>query len=104
GTVRIMLLEGDANDQPTGDPETRFTGTVDNVLFDDAADETGITSSISVECTKRFTLRRLTSGAVLSDADQRARALVLTPEGTADRFCERVSLMQDKTVDWPRWN
>lgn len=104
GTVRLMLLECDANDQPTGDPETRFTGSVDNVAFDDAAAEDGITSSISVECTNRFTLRRLTSGAVLSDADQRARAAVLNPMGTADRFCERVPLMQDKTIVWPRWN
>jgi hypothetical protein len=64
----------------------------------------GVTASISVECTNRFTLRRLTSGAVLSDADQRARAAVLNPLGTADRFCERVPLMQDKTIVWPRWN
>jgi hypothetical protein len=104
GTVRIMLQECDANDQPTGDPETRFTGTVDNVIFDDAADDGGITSNISVECTNRFTLRRLTSGAVLSDADQRARAAILNPLGTADRFCERVPLMLDKTIVWPRWN
>src|SRR5436190_1769199 len=92
GVVRIMLLECDADDQPTGDPETRFTGAIDNVVFDDAADDENVTSSISVECTNRFTLRRLTSGAVLSDADQRARAAVLNPEGTADRFCERVPL------------
>lgn len=104
GTVRILLLECDDNDQATGSPETRFTGTVDNVVFDDAANDEGITSNISVECTNRFTLRRLTSGAVLSDADQRARAAVLNPMGTADRFCERVPLMFDKTIVWPRWN
>lgn len=104
GTVRILLLECDDSDQPTGTPETRFTGAIDNVVFEDAADDGGVTSSIAVECTNRFTLRRLTNGSVLSDADQRARALVLNPMGNEDRFCERVPLMQDKTIVWPRWN
>jgi hypothetical protein len=103
-TVRILIQPCDANDQPVGAAETRFTGTIDNILFDDTVVGDRPTSSITVECTNRFTLRRLTNGAVLSDADQRARAAVLNPLGTADRFCERVPLMQDKTIVWPRWN
>jgi hypothetical protein len=58
---------------------------------------------MTVEVTNRFTLRRLKSGAVLSDADQRARAAAVNPEEEPDRFCERVPLLQDKTITWPRW-
>lgn len=104
GSIRVMLLSCDENDQPLAEPETRFSGTVDNVVFDDTADDENANANIVVECTNRFALRRLTAGSVLSDADQRARAAVLNPEGTPDRFCERVSLMADKTIVWPRWN
>lgn len=104
GHARVMLLPCDENDQPLAEPETRFSGTVDNVVFDDSAEDEQTTANIMVECTNRFALRRLAAGSVLSDADQRARAAILNPGGTADRFCERVPLMADRSVTWPRWN
>lgn len=103
--MRIMIQPCDDYDQPIGDAEVRFTGRVDNVIFSEATeDKGGPVSTITLEVTNRFTLRRLTSGAVLSDPDQRARAAVLNPTGAPDRFAERVPLMQDKTIVWPRWN
>jgi hypothetical protein len=103
-TVKLLLQACDAQDQPVGSPETRFTGTIDDIVLRDTVEGVGPTSIISVTVVNRFTVRRLRSGAVLSDADQRARAAILNPSGTPDRFCERVPLMNDKTVVWPRWN
>ena len=108
GVVELLIQPCDDNDQPVGDAEIRFTGTVDNILFDDRT-ESGDgaeqqKSTITIEVTNRFTLRRLTSGSVLSDVDQRARAAVLNPGGDPDRFCERVPGLADKTITWPRWN
>lgn len=90
--------------QPSGDPEVKFTGTLDNVLFQETASDEGVRSTLELEITNRFTLRRLSNGAVLSDTDQRARSAVLNPSGDPDQFCERVPGMADKTVVWPRWN
>ncbi|MDO5895126.1 hypothetical protein [Agrobacterium sp. Azo12] len=100
---RIMIQKCDEFEQPMGDPQVKFTGKVDNLVFADAATDEGIRSSITVEITNRFTMRTLTSGAVLSDTDQKARSAVLNPGAPADRFCERVPLMRDKTVRWPNW-
>ena len=91
-------------DQPVGSPETKFTGTIDNIIFRDKATAANILSTLTLEVTNRFTLRRLTSGAALSDTDQRARSAILNPAGEPDRFCERVPLMADKNVVWPRFN
>jgi hypothetical protein len=102
--VRLMVLPCDEFDQPAGEPEVFFTGTIDNVVFDDVATADGVVSTITAEVVNRFTMRRLTHGAVLSDADQKARAAVLNPGGEPDRFCDNVSLLADRTIVWPRWN
>ncbi|WP_439611509.1 hypothetical protein [Reyranella sp.] len=101
--VRLLIQPCDENDQPIGDREVMFTGRIDNKLFDDSVIDERLRSTITVEVTNRFTLRRLKSGAVLSDADQRARSAAVNPEEEPDRFCERVPLLQDKTITWPRW-
>jgi hypothetical protein len=107
--VRMMIQQCDADDQPIGTPEVRFTGTIDNIVFDDRTSNEdgtdGITSTVTVEVTNLFTLRRLLSGSVLSDIDQQARSLITNPTQTGpDRSCERVPLMADQTIVWPRWN
>ena len=105
-TVELLIQPCDDLDQPDGDAELRFTGSIDNILFDDRviADGTEQQWTITVEVTNRFTLRRLTSGSTLSDTDQRARAAVLNPGSNPDRFCERVPGLADKTIVWPRWS
>ena len=104
GRVELLLQPLDQWDQPTGTAETKFTGTIDNMPMGDTASDTGITSSITLEITNRFTLRRLTSGAVLSDVDQRARSAVLNPSAPADRFAERIPGLAEKTIRWPRYS
>lgn len=103
GIVRIMIQPCDELDQPIGDREVMFTGRIDNVVFEDTVADDRTLSTITVEVTNRFTLRRLKSGSVLSDADQRARSAAVNPEEEPDRLCERVPLLQDKTITWPRW-
>lgn len=101
--VRIMIQPCDAADQPIGAREVMFTGRIDNVIFDDAVVDGRPVSTITAEVTNRFTLRRLENGGVLSDTDQRARSAAVNPEEEPDRFCERVSGLEDKTVAWPKW-
>lgn len=102
--IQILIQPCDARDQPVGDEEVVFTGLVDNLRFDEAASDDGVTASIIVECRNRFTLRSVTNGAVLSDVDQRARSAVLNPAAAADRFCERIPGLAEKTISWPAWN
>lgn len=109
GATMVFLIQAcDTDEQPYGDPEVRFTGEIDNILFDDRVVTEGAAtrqqSTITVEVTNRFTLRRLTSGSVLSDVDQQARAALLNPDGDPDLFCERVPALADHTITWPRWN
>ncbi|WP_037421999.1 hypothetical protein [Sinorhizobium sp. CCBAU 05631] len=101
--VRILIQDCDEYDQPVGTADVKFTGTIDNVLFDDAGSGDQILSTITVEVTNRFTLRTLTNGAVLSDVDQKARSALLNPSAPADRFCERLPELIDKTIRWPNW-
>lgn len=101
--VRLLIQGCDDYDQPAGDAQVKFTGTVDNIIFDQIATDTEATSSITVEITNRFSLRTLTSGVVLSDADQKARAAVLNPSAPPDNFCERIPGMVDKSIRWPNW-
>lgn len=101
--MRIMLQACDEFEQPVGAPKIAFTGRIDNLIFTDVANNEGIRSSITVEITNRFTMRTLTSGAVLSDIDQKARSAFLNPGAPPDRFCERVPLLRDKTIRWPSW-
>lgn len=102
--VQIMIQPCDQWDQPDGDAEVRFTGSIDNLLIDDAVQGDATVSEIRVECTNRFDLRTLTSGAVLSDVDQQARSALLNPGAPADRFAERVPGLSDKSIVWPRYS
>lgn len=101
--VILYLQPCDGNDQPEGPAEVRFSGTIDNMPSEEAAEQDGTTRRIVAEIVNRFTLRRLVSGAVLSDTDQKARAFVLNPTSLPDRFCERVSGLADKSIWWPRF-
>lgn len=92
------------DDQPVGSPDVKFSGNIDNIVFQDRVQGEVSVSTLTVEVANRFTMRRLTNGAVLSDTDQRARSAILNPAGVADRICDRVPLMLDKTVDWPQWS
>ena len=103
GRVLLLIQPCDQWDQPQGSPEIRFTGAVDNIKFDEFVQDNQPHSTITVDCTNRFTLRRLSNGAVLSDTDQRARSAVLNPSAPPDRFAERVPMMRDKKLVWPRY-
>jgi hypothetical protein len=100
---RVLLQKCDDYEQPVGDPITKFTGTISNLNFVDQAGDTGINSTIQVDVANRFTLRNVTSGAVLSDVDQRARAKILNPSAADDKFCERIPGLKDRTIRWPNW-
>ena len=104
GAARLLIQHRDDQDQPVGDPEIRFTGTIDDMGFRNTHTDQGIVSTIPVSIVNRFTARRVRSGRVLSDSDQKARSAILNPLGTPDRFCERVPLLADKTIVWPRFN
>ncbi|MGM4911430.1 hypothetical protein [Rhizobium sp. 768_B6_N1_8] len=101
--MRILLQELDDFDQPVGDPEIKFTGTIDDLIFDDMASGDQVVSTVTVEITNRFTLRTLRNGSVLSDVDQKAISAVINPTGNPDRFCERIPGLLDKTIAWPNW-
>jgi hypothetical protein len=102
--VQLLIQDCDEWDQPVGEPEVKFTGFVDNMPSDDVVNGDQIVSTIILEVRNRFDLRTLTSGAVLSDVDQRARAKVLNPSAPDDRFAERIPGLSDKTVVWPRFS
>lgn len=91
-------------DEPFGSIVVAFTGRIDNIIWSDNAGATGITSNIILEIINRFTLRTLSSGAVLSDIDQQARSKAINPGLPNDKFCERVPGLRDKTVVWPKWS
>lgn len=104
GSVQLLIQPLDQWDQPEGEAEVRFTGTIDNMPMDDVAQDEGIISTITLEVTNRFSLRALTSGAVLSDVDQKARSAILNPGAPADRLAERIPGLADKTIVWPRFS
>lgn len=101
--VRILIQPCDEHDQPVGDPEVRVTATVDNLPFDDTVANDEWTSTITLECTNRFSLRNIVSGSVYSDVDQRAISARINPEAPQDDFCRRVPENADKTLSWPGW-
>lgn len=101
--VLIKLQELDDNEEIVGEPEVKFTGTIDNMKVTDQASDEGSQSVVTIEIVNAFTLRVLTSGAVLSDVDHKERSKRLNPLAPLDRFCERVSEMLSKTIGWPNW-
>ncbi len=100
---RIMIQKCDDWEQPIGDPKIKFTGKIDNLVWGDGVSGDEIRSNITIEIVNRFTMRTLTSGAVLSDVDQKARSAILNPGAPPDRFLERVTALRDKTIRWPNW-
>jgi hypothetical protein len=103
-TIQLMIQDCDDLDQPVGDPQVRFTGMIDNILFDESVSGDNPVATVTIECINRFTLRNLSAGSVLSDIDQKARSAKLNPSAAPDRFGERIPLMADKTVVWPRFS
>lgn len=103
-TLKILLLGCDARDQPTGAARVVFSGNIDNVTFDETVADGRPVANVTMDVTNRFTLRLATNGASLSDVDQRARSAKLNPDAPPDRFAERVPLMNNKTIVWPRFS
>ncbi len=105
--VVIKLQELDEFEQIVGEPEVKFTGTIDNMKVSDQADEEESRSVVMVDIVNAFTLRSVVNGQVLSDVDQKERSKRLNPSawlaGQFDRFCERVSSLREKTIRWPNW-
>lgn len=105
--VVIKLQELDDFEQIVGEPEVKFTGTIDNMKVADQADGEESRSVVMVDIVNAFTLRAVVNGQVLSDVDQKERSKRLNPSawlaGQLDRFCERVSSLREKTIRWPNW-
>lgn len=99
----LKIQELDDYDQPVGEPEIKFTGTIDNLDATDQSQDEAATSMVTIDIVNAFTLRTTTSGSVLSDVDQRARAALLNPSAPPDRACERIPGLRDKTIAWPNW-
>ena len=99
----LKLQELDDMEQPVGEPDVRFTGTVDNMNVDDQATDEGVISNVKISVVNAFTLRGMTSGAVLSDVDQKARSAILNPSAPPDRSCERIPALRDAKIRWPNW-
>lgn len=103
-TLQISILACNDDDQPVGSARVVYSGRLDNAIFDEAVSDGRPVANVTVSVTNKFTLRRHANGAALSDADQRARSAVLNPGAAPDRFAERVPLMFNKTVVWPRFS
>jgi hypothetical protein len=103
-TIQLMIQDCDEMDHPVGDPQVRFNGSIDNILFDESVSGDNPVATVTIECVNRFTLRNLSAGSVLSDIDQKARSAKINPSAAPDRFAERVPLLADKTIVWPRFS
>src|SRR5690606_20488674 len=101
--VVIKIQELDDREQIVGDPEVKFTGSIDNMKVADQAADENSQSVVTVEVVNAFTLRVLNNGAVLSDVDQKERAKKLNPSAPLDRFAERIPGLRDKRIRWPNW-
>lgn len=99
----LKLQEMDDLEQPIGDPDIKFTGTIDNLEVVDQASGDESTSVVTIEVVNGFTLRTSTHGGVLSDVDQKARSARLNPSAAPDRSCDRIPGLRDQTIAWPNW-
>jgi hypothetical protein len=99
--VQILIQPLDLLDQPLGDPEVRYTGLIDDIIFDDTVQNDNVVSTVMIECVNRFSMRNIASGSVLSNVDQQARSAILNPGADPDRICERLSTLIDKAIRWP---
>ncbi len=103
GSPFILKLQemGDLGEH-VGEPDIKFTGTIDNLEVIDQSGGESSTSVATIEVVNAFTLRTMTHGGVLSDVDQKARAARLNPSAAPDRSCERISGLRDHRIRWPR--
>ncbi|MEQ1956019.1 hypothetical protein [Mesorhizobium sp. CN2-181] len=101
--MQILIQDCNEYDDPVGNPEVRWTGTVDNPIFDDTASEQGIRSLVALECVNAFDMRGINAEDVISDTAQKARSAILNPGANPDRVCERMPKLNDKTIQWPRF-
>lgn len=105
--VVVKIQELDEQEQIVGEPEVKFTGTIDNMRVADQASDDGSQSVVTVDAVNAFTLRVVVNGQVLSDVDQKERSKRLNPSawiaGLLDRFCERVTGLREKVIRWPNW-
>lgn len=99
----ILIQACDRNQRPAGPLRVMFTGPVVNAIFEDSTDDEERFSNVVVQVENKFSLRRIQNGSVLSDADQRIYSAKINPAAPVDRSCERVILMQIKTIVWPRF-
>lgn len=102
--IQILIQDCDADDQPSGNADVKFTGYIDDIEWNDYTENKMRKADVLIQVRNRFTLRTQTSGAVLSDVDQQARSLVLNPTANPDKFCERTPGLAEKTIRWPAWD
>lgn len=105
--VQILLQSCDQYFQPLASgPIVKFTGEVIDVNFhkraiDDEA-QPHILHEVVLVVANVFHARKSRRNAVLSDSDQKALSLKLNPDLPPDQACERVPLMNEQTITWPR--
>jgi len=104
---QVLIQDCDEYGEPDGQPRVHFTGKVIDVQFNEIAGELdgepAVEYQVGLVIANLNFLRRLQSGSVLSDADQKSRSEKLNPGANPDKFCERVPLMADKQINWPRF-
>jgi hypothetical protein len=105
GTKTQLLIQAcDQYDQPVEEPEVKYTGTIDDLIVQTDTTPAGVISTVIIELVGRTVLRRMMSGQVLSDANQRVRSAAMNPGAPPDRFGERTSGLGDKNRVWPRYS
>lgn len=102
--VRVLIQACDQDMRPAGPLRTVFGGDINNVVFSRTATEKETLATVTVQASNKFLLRRSVSGGVMSDVDQRAYSALINPGADPDRFAERVTLMQNKKIVWPRFS
>ncbi|MGH0001301.1 hypothetical protein ACQU0X_14585 [Pseudovibrio ascidiaceicola] len=104
--VQILLQSCNEDFEPVVDPVVKFTGEIIDLNFrkaavDDQA-QPHILHEVIVVVANVFHARKSRRNAVLSDSDQKALSLKLNPDLLPDLSCERVTLMNEQTITWPR--
>ncbi|WP_310622486.1 hypothetical protein [Flexibacterium corallicola] len=101
---QVLLQDCDGYHQPLEtSPKVVFTGRVADFRFKDKVGDVGPIYELIMSVANRNLRRRMTDGSVLSDINQRSRASLLNPHAPSDKFCERVPLLADQTIVWPRF-
>ncbi|WP_063305340.1 hypothetical protein [Pseudovibrio sp. W64] len=105
--VQVLLQHCDDDFQPlSSGPVVKFTGEVIDLKFRKRAvndpDKPQILHDVTLVVGNAFHARKSRRNAVLSDADQRAYSLKVNPDLPPDLSCERITLMSEQTITWPR--